>query len=208
VLFLVTNSCSCIFQSLPKLNLATSFSQEKGITLSMQAFTQQECVQFFKTDLIGKGYRPLLVRIENKTFNTYTLSSSYFKSSLVGELELVPIASIIKSLKFNTFLLTATALIISRTLYIPLVSAALVSCVAMLNYNKAIASFLEKNGFDCASDLKIKPYHVIQKLIFFPESQFSSNFEVSFLSDETKTLTTFDVDILQYHPHVPHVTLA
>jgi hypothetical protein len=205
-LSLPTN-CYEIFQSsFPKLHPEKSFSQDQGIKISIQAFTHQECIHFFKTNLIKKGFRPLIMHIENKTLNTYRFS--HFKSSLTNSsLSLAPIKKIAQGLNFNILLLTSTTFVASLALYAQFIPVILAATFAMMRYNTAITTFLEKNCFDDAVELKILPYQTVSKLIFFHESEFTSNFEINFL-EETKKLITFNVDLLHYIPHLPHLTLV
>lgn len=158
------------------------------VEIEAKALTHQETVDHFGVDLIDQGYRPLVLKISNKSSSTYVLRPSY-----VG-LPLVSGKHVGKLLHYDTAQWVAWTALPAFLFAWPLIPCAVLPMgIAMADHNRRASKTLKKRTFGPHDTLIILPREAVTRFLFIPEIQFSSTFELSLFNEKTENVIKFVV---------------
>ncbi len=170
-----------------KFTLAESAKDDVMVTAHLMSRKESEA--YFGVDVIAEGYRPLILKIENKSLNSYVLHPSYLPMPRVSGKE------ISRLMHYDTYQrvvwLTLPALFLAWEL-VPIVIVPYgLSC---RHYNHKTTRNVRKNTLRRTETLRIAPYEVVEKFVFVPESAFRSQFELTLYNETLRAIETFSVD--------------
>ncbi len=194
-------------EQLPQLHPNSSFYQkQRSITCKVQALSARESGMLFGTNIIKKGFRPLILAIENHGLRSYLLPAHDIQYQAPSQimLDLVSADIIIKALSLNTsgFLMAgaSAAYYFNWSMLVP---AGLIG-YGFYRFNKRVRSLINDNILE--QTLEIGPLKTIKRLFFIAENKFSAQFSITLYDQVAEDSFTFDVDLLK-GPHIRGLTL-
>lgn len=194
---LLLSSCGYKIPSLkrfPVLEPKQAFCQVSDqIKLMVKAFTAQEAENHFGVDLVGKGYIPLQVKIDNQSANTYTICPSYVGLSAVSG------KKIAKLLHWDTSFFMWSAGYPALLFWWPATIWVAQGGYGMYKANKKTDKLVQKCCLESErKEIHIKPYDIFERFIFVHKNDFTSNFEFKLYNEDDKRLVRFNVSLADY----------
>jgi hypothetical protein len=160
-----------------------------NVTLACKTLSKGECKRYFDRDIIGKGYQPIQVTVNNDT-KRYMLFSPQGVSLLVCSPE-----EVAEKCRTSTAG-RATAYGVGALLFWPLLIPAVVDGVGSSQANtKLDRDFNEKN----MEQMVINPYSTHNGVIFISNTDYQESFNVRLVDKETREKFEYHVRGLQGH---------
>lgn len=195
------------FKRAPVIDPTQAYAEtHEGLTLTAQLFTQQDCKNYFGTNLLARNCRPLVISITNTSDTAYSFTPTSINLPLVDTETIVknftlPTVGILLALSPAVFYYPEKAL--------PFIG---VLALSLWWYNKTLNKELVELSLDTKNGFKVLPYSTITKLIFCNERAFLANFNITLTDEVKKSESVFHVDLLQKkrtsHLFISHLTLC
>ena len=166
-----------------------------GMSVGCKSFSASDCVTYLDRDVLKKGYQPVELTFYNQTDKSYFFSSnqvslpcaysqkvaSSVHTSTAGRVVGYAVASPV--IISTGVLLKSVGLVIwGAYCFVPLTISAVVDGICSRNSNKR----LDKDFQDKAEDhFVIAPYSYRMTLLFIPKEDFSPNFNVALVEQDT-----------------------
>ena len=146
-----------------------------GISVGCKSFSASDCSSYLDRDVLKKGYQPIELTFYNKT------DKSYFFSSDKISLPCAPSQKVANKVHTSTALrvvgYTAGAVFIT-----PLIIPAVVDGICSHNANKQLDRDYQQKSED---NFIITPYSYRMTLLFIPKEDFSPNFQLTLVEQDT-----------------------
>lgn len=185
-------------------------TQKHGdVSVSTQAFSGQECRKFFGSNIVTKGYRPLIVQIVNKTLRTLKLSPGFMTSSLHDEsLELIDPCQILHQIKYNCAIYALATIPAAFYVYWQAIPFFAFACFSLHQYNKNIENDLLKGSIHPQETIVISPFQNIRRIAFISEDHFLAQFTITLVDEIKREALEFSFNLLgNQEPHLNGLTL-
>ena len=146
-----------------------------GIAVGCKSFSSSDCTAYLDRDVLKKGYQPVELTFYNQT------AKSYFFSSKQMSLPCSSPEKVAKTVHTST-VGRVVGYSVGALLFSPLIIPAVVDGICSRNSNKR----LDKDFQDKAEDhFVIAPYSYRMTLLFIPQKDFSPNFHVTLVEQDT-----------------------
>ena len=154
-----------------------------GISIGCKSFSAEDCATYLDRDVLKKGYQPIELTFYNQT------DKSYFFSSDKMSIPCTPSQTVAD--KVHTSTAGRIAGYTAGSILIPtLIIPAVVDGICSYKANKR----LDKDYQTKAAEYFVIPPHTYKEtLLFVPHGDFSPNFQVSLLEQDTQVLKTLNV---------------
>lgn len=163
-------------------------SGEGNILITAKAFSKSDCKRHLDRDVIGKGYQPIQLYIQNNSDKNYTLSLNRINMTCARPEEVadkVHTSTVGRAAGYG-----AAAWFTFGILAIP----AVVDGVKSSQANEALDSdFSSKTARE---QNLIFPHSHFNKLIFVPVNEYQPMFTISLIDQESNQVKTFNVNVL------------
>ncbi|MES2200296.1 MAG: hypothetical protein V4489_09045 [Chlamydiota bacterium] len=154
-----------------------------GISIGCKSFSAEDCVTYLDRDVIKKGYQPIELTFYNQT------DKSYFFSSDKMSIPCTPPQKVADKVHTSTagrVVGYTVGAVLIPTLIIP----AVVDGICSYKANKRLDKDYQTKS---AEYFAIPPYSYKETLLFVAHGDFSPNFQVSLLEQDTQVLKTLNV---------------
>lgn len=165
---------------------------KEGVRLYARAYSQEECLEVFNTDLIDKGFQPIQLSIYNETNDTYVIHPSYIEPHCISPMKVAQLLK--KSLWLN-----CAPIGYLTYLFFPILIPFYIYPWGkrMHQKNKKIERYLANGSIVDDSSFTIHPWVILHKFLFVRRDQFYPSFFVRLYNPEQKKLLNFDVLLME-----------
>lgn len=176
---------------LPKINKAIAYkAKQSNISIYAKQMSENEAIDYFRTNLYSYGYTPVHLRIENNSDSTYILRPGDIDQDITS------VKKISKCLHRNTALFFSCAFIPAFLFYWQLIPVVLVpTAVWMAKKNRQINQNLAKISLTREQTLEILPYSKIDKFLFFNSEEYSARFMLNLYDKDQRVLKDFYLNL-------------
>lgn len=179
-------------------NVPTTIKQKKplykqDVTVYNHWYTPEESLEYFGVDLPAKGYRPVQIRIENRSPDTY-----YFRPENLN-VELAKPKEVARLLHHNTSLISGGLVAcgyLGFQLFAPLTPClfyAAPTAWKLHKDNQAVNARTKKLCYNTASEIKIPPYSSIDKFAFVKSSDFYGDCRLTLYNQDARKPIKFNI---------------
>lgn len=159
-----------------------------GVRLYVRAYTPEESIEVFNTDVISKGFQPIQFSIYNETNDHYVIHPSYIEPHCISPMKVAQLLK--RSLWLNCGPISYLAY-----LFAPLIIPIYIYPWGKRIYekNKKIERYLTNGSLVDDTTFHIPPWAKVHKFMFVRLEQFYPAFYIRMYNPEQKKLLHFDV---------------
>ena len=145
--------------------------EDKKLKVSARIYSAQESEQVLNVDLVGKGYVPVEVTIQNQGNHSYaiSMSSTALRSDRAKDV----------AWKYHKASIARGAgwRIVSFFCW-PLMIPSMIDSIVSFKKNRSLVKALKARGFK-EQDEVVLPFSLVKRLLYIPQEAFYSDFSVS-----------------------------
>lgn len=182
VLFSAALLAGCAsYQASPLYNLSsdlieTSASSKSGVSMAAKSFTRSDCAKFLDRDVIGQGYQPIQLYIQNDSDRSYSFSLDRISLPIARAEEVADTVHTSTAGRVVGYSVGAMFLW-------PLVIPAIIDGIKSSEANGALDMDFETKA---AKDQIVFPRSRANSLLFVPNGAYQSRFTVTLIDQESK----------------------
>lgn len=192
ILFILPGCGPRSTHSFPKLNSATTVvvpNEKRNVFITAHCMSHAECAAYFGEDLGLHGYQPLVLTLENKSLNSYTLRPSYLALPRVSGKE------ISRLMHYDTYQRVVWLTLPALFFWWPAIPIFIVPYgMACRHYNDKTTRNIRKKTWGRTETIYLAPHELVQKFIFVSRESFRSHFDLKLYNETTQVIELFHVD--------------
>ena len=154
--------------------------EKEGVEVAKQALSEEDSKRYFDRRFVVRGYQPIQLHISNNSNKTYYLDANNIK------LPLEPVRIVSRKLHRDIGWKATKYFVIGGPFW------AAIEGFRSHEVNKEIDNDLLDRSIDENDIIKIKPYGVVNRVMFVSNTNYVSKFELS-LIDENKQKLSFEL---------------
>lgn len=165
---------------------------KEGVRLYVRAYSPEECIEVFNTDLISKGFQPLQLSLYNDSNETYVVHPSYIEPHCISPMKVAQL------LKRSLWLNCGPASILAYLFFPIIIPFYIYPWGKKIHQkNKKIERYLVNGSLVDESSFTIHPWAKVHKFMFVRRDQFYPSFYVRVYNPERKQLLHYDVVLME-----------
>jgi hypothetical protein len=169
--------------AIPKLQpeFAANAQKQNDVVVAVRVFTVDDCRRYFDYDIIGGGYQPIQIGVDNQSKEYWLLSKNGISQPSVPPEEVATACH-------RSTVGRATAYGVGALFLWPLAIPAVVDGVKSSNANTRMDSDFAAKGLQ---DSVIQPFNTVNGIIFVPVAECRPDLTINLINKETRDKLTF-----------------